>query len=86
LSWSKRRKPNLRKAQTTVILMIPDDIDRTIQELVEDLEEEVQTKVDVFWAELESQNLTEEEHNEVTKKLLNVAEYLFTYNGPPSPY
>ena len=60
--------------------MIPDDIDYTIQQMAEDLEDYVQTTVDEFWEELGRCGITDEERNKVTKKLLNAIEYLFTYS------
>ena len=60
--------------------MIPEGIDYLIQELAEDLEEEVQSRCDEFWSAMDDAGITQEERNEVTKKLLNGVEYLFTYS------
>jgi len=59
--------------------MIPDDIDYTIRHLAEELEGYVQTATDEFWEELDGYNISQEERNAVTKKLLKEVEYLFTY-------
>jgi len=49
-----------------------------INEIVEELEMLCDGAMDDFWTEIEKINMTEEQHNEFTKELLNAIEHIFT--------